>query len=198
MISNSAAATYLYNTNRYIAAEQYVIGGSLTLTPGGTTGTLAVIRRGPYRSTLGGEVDSLDITIVNGALTYGGAPLAVAAHNGLLDGASFVARRIYDGTITVSRFTGTVQQVEPRATETRLVVKSRKIDLDVTVPKRIIQPACPYRYGDAACGASGSACNKSLATGTLNCDSNSNRARFGGFPFPKLAPGRHQKASPTE
>ena len=176
MISNSTAATYLYGTNDYVRRDQYVIG-SLTI----DTST-AVVKRGPFRQTLSLEIDSVDVTIVNGAITYGGKALAVAASDGDLALVSFEVVTILNTSISVPRWTGIVTQVEPRATETRIVAKSRIAYLqNPKAPGRIMQTKCPYVFkgADGNCGASsGTTCNKVLSGG---CTTNANTGRFGGF-----------------
>jgi hypothetical protein len=187
MINVPAAASYLYGRTTYVAAELYTITatvGTIMLTTWPTSilgASPAVLRRGTFRATMSSEVGTVDLTISEGLLTFGGLGLCRSAVRGDFDAATFIVERILDpggSNIRVPRFRGYVQQVEPGSSELRLVAKDFRSDIDKPVPARTIQPNCTYKYGSAPCGASGGTCGKRA----VDCTGHANLIHFGGFP----------------
>jgi hypothetical protein len=191
MIIATGASTYLYGRTTYTVADLYTITatvGTLILTTWPSvllSGTPAVIRRGSFRMTLSSEISSVDITIGQGSLTFGGLNLPRSAARGDFDAGTFLLERILDpggANIRVPRFKGYVQRVEPGASELRLVAEDFRSGMNRQVPGRAVQPMCPYKFGPAPspCGAATAGpCLKTAAS----CTSNLNFARFGGFPY---------------
>jgi hypothetical protein len=138
----------------YIASgTQRYTSGDATISYGGNNYTSAVIQRGPLQGSLGGEVATLELELV--------IPSFVAyATAGSLDGIQVAVRRSYSTTTygettdnVVIMFDGYVVDVEPGSSTVRLVVKSKMVKAEqALLPKRIIQPACPFQVYDADCG----------------------------------------------
>jgi uncharacterized phage protein (TIGR02218 family) len=106
------------------------------------------------------EVDTLDVTIETGeSVALGGIPLAHAAANGALDGATVKLERAFMQTwgivsATVHLFEGRVAAIDPTHTEVAIKVKSLLETLDAKWPRNVYQPACCHQLYGAGCGIS--------------------------------------------
>jgi uncharacterized phage protein (TIGR02218 family) len=129
------------------------------ITTGGNTFLCGpIIKRGGTRMTSTLEVDALDVTIETGeSVTLAGIPLAHAAANGALDGATVKLERAFMQTwgvvsATVHLFEGRVAAIDPTHTEVAIKVKSLLEILDAKWPRNIYQPACCHQLYSAGCG----------------------------------------------
>jgi uncharacterized phage protein (TIGR02218 family) len=139
---------------RWTSADVPITNGGLTFLCG------PIIKRGCTRSTSTLEVDALDVTIETGeSVTLAGIPLAHAAANGALDGATVKLERAFMQTwgvvsATVHLFEGRVASIDPTHTEVAIKVKSALEALDSKWPRNIYQPACCHQLYSPGCGAS--------------------------------------------
>ena len=117
-----------------------------------------IMQRGPTRLTSTLEVDTLDVTVMTGGgISLQGIPLAHAAANGALDGASVRLERAFmpewgQVAATVHLFEGRVSAVDPRHTEVEIQVKSLLETLDSNWPRNLYQPACNHQLYGQGCG----------------------------------------------
>jgi uncharacterized phage protein (TIGR02218 family) len=117
-----------------------------------------VITREQTRITAGLSVDTLGITMAPGAIQISGASMNIAAIQGSFDNIRVLVQRAYMTTpgvaanLVLTVFDGTIAEVRPGSTEIALTVKSGLAKLSDPVPRRLIQPQCPYRFGDVSCG----------------------------------------------
>ena len=171
----------LNDYNVHLVTEDIYEIGSFTISTADTP-----VKRGPRRSRLGLEPNTLDITISTGGTGGPGAALKAAAIGSPgLEGVAFVYSRTYSGTGggTIVLFTGTVQRVEPASATVRIVAMTPTVDLSSKkLPARLVLPSCAWVYGGTECGHTPSGptdyCGKTWA----DCTTRSNTARFGGFP----------------
>lgn len=119
----------------------------------------ALFKRGKTRTTVGLEVDVLDVTLLTGdSTTLLGLPIPQAASNGALDGATVKLERAYMTTTwgnvdcTVNLFEGRVAEVSPSHTEVKLSVKSGLELLNIQWPKNLYQPSCGHQLYSPGCG----------------------------------------------
>jgi uncharacterized phage protein (TIGR02218 family) len=83
-------------------------------------------------------------------------------------------------------FDGNVVEVEPGSTEVRVTVRSALSKLSTEIPKRLIQPQCPYSLYDTNCGVAEAAWThaRTAASGTtasvVKLSSSSTNATVGG------------------
>lgn len=153
----------LYLGNVYAVAECYRIVFADGVTPllrlSGTMSDLkfsgftylggVVIKRGTVRTTARLEVATMEVTFIGGDYLVGGVPIAQAIRQGVFDDALIEciatywdAGGAYIGRQTV--FQGTVDEPKPGSMESVLTVKSAVSRFTVKLPRRFIQPSCPY------------------------------------------------------
>lgn len=173
MIAVGQLSGTLYGSNIHGVAELYTLSGSFgverwtsadsDIVSGSTTwiSTGPAVARGALQQQAGLSVATMDISIYPGSGALGGVQMAQAAVRGDLDGAHVTLQRAFFsgawGSVTgglVNLFEGDVSEVEPGATEIRLVAKSVVERMNRKVPFRIVQPGCPYALGDISCGVS--------------------------------------------
>lgn len=134
--------------------------GDTDLVSGSVTFTAANVSIDGLRSSVGTSIDGVDITIAGAALQLSGSGLHLAAANGAFDGASVSLQRALMpawGDLSSGApitFEGTVATAEPSAGELRLRTKSRFDLMTQPFPRRLLQPSCPYTFGDSDCGVS--------------------------------------------
>jgi hypothetical protein len=134
MISSSASGI-LASASAWTVIDTYTIGAYTVSTDE------YVVKRGPFRGSLGLEPVTCDITISTGGTGGPLAALRASALGGGLDNAEFTYTRTYVGGGDVLRFTGTVQRVEPASATLRVVAISETVKLRaVQLPSRIITP----------------------------------------------------------
>jgi hypothetical protein len=160
----------LYNYAGQRAADCYRIAlpaGTLYLTSGDAQVTITpntyqpagIISRARSRISSNDEVATMDLDLVPGTLQTGGVGLTEAARRGAFDDAVVEVRRVVDpatygdsakGTLCV--FYGIVDEVEPDSEQISLVVKSVASLFQEALPRRLIQPQCPFNVYDSDCG----------------------------------------------
>lgn len=142
---------------RYTSAE-------IDLKPNGNLFKKFRIRRGKTRTTVGIEVDTLDITLYpdDGDL-LNGVSWIPAARRGALDGAHVLLERLYmpswgDASLGALHWReGRVAEVKPTGTEVQIQVKSELELLDVKIPRNFYQSGCLNTLFDNACALSSNA-----------------------------------------
>lgn len=117
-----------------------------------------LIKRGPIRSVIGLEVDTLELTVYpSGSDLVGARPFLQALHAGRMDGATVLLERAFMpswGDISLGLvwlFSGRVAEQQISRTEARLQVKSDLSRLDVKLPRDIYQATCRNTLFDAGC-----------------------------------------------
>lgn len=146
----------------------------------------AVIKRGPIKTKVGLEVDSMDLTLGQLDLQVGSLGLLAAANAGLLDRASVTAMTVFQIPNAdvmnpfipwgfVINFIGRVTQWESGYEGLQLKVASEVELLNVKMPRYVFQPGCHHTLFDAKCGLNKAsyAATSSATSGTtktvLNC-----------------------------
>jgi len=140
-------------TVRWTAADTDLsYGGNTWLASG------PIMLGGRGRSTAGLEVDTASIVMAPGTRTIGSQTIKIAALKGAFDKVRVLIQRAYMstwGTVPglITTFDGLVQgDPEIGSTEIRVTVKSKLSRLSTEVPRRTIQPQCPFLVYDANCG----------------------------------------------
>lgn len=161
------------STYRWTSCGRDVVVGGNTFTSATDQGGTPLIKRGSIRCARGLEVDQLDVTFYTGdTVAIGGTAMALAAHNGLLDGARLqVERLLTDNWTDTSRgtvvlFEGEVAGVDPSSTMTAIHVKSDLEKHNIQMPHIIFQPSCGNSFGDPACGINLATLTDTGAAGT--------------------------------
>lgn len=123
------------------------------------SGTAPGARSGSIREAAGMDVGSLAFTLRAGdSALLGSTRVTTAAVQGQLNGARLtVERAILDapgGTIqgVLTRFEGTVSQVNPSSTVVELEVAPDIEELNREVPRHAFRPACNHTLFDSGCG----------------------------------------------
>ncbi|WP_111854809.1 DUF2163 domain-containing protein [Acinetobacter oleivorans] len=120
-----------------------------------------VISRDGTSLSLGIEVDNLSITIeTNESTKFGDVPVALAFHNGILDGARFKLERIFmDANTPTDTSAGTLVLFDGRIVEPELdryvinaSVVSEVDNLKLQMPRNLYTPGCLNTLFDGACG----------------------------------------------
>jgi hypothetical protein len=161
-------ALYDHDTHRVVDCYKIVLpAGVLYLTNGDAAVTISpntyqpagITSRARSKMSTTDEVATMSLDIVPGALTTGGVGLAEAARRGALDDARVEVRRCVDPTTygeaskgTIFVFAGIVDEVEPDSAQVSLVVKSIAALFDEPLPRRLLQPQCPFNVYDSDCG----------------------------------------------
>lgn len=124
-------------------------------------GTVPLVSLGSTRNARGLEVPTMDMTIFKGdTAQILGINIALAAHNGALDGAALRVERAFmptwgdtsNGTVII--FEGIVSDLDIGATQIVVHVKGELERLAVQMPPTIFLPSCANCFGDANCGIS--------------------------------------------
>jgi uncharacterized phage protein (TIGR02218 family) len=136
----------------WTSADTDIVYGATTFLCNGP-----VITRGQAKSSAGLSVDTMDISLAPHGATVGGVGLKAAALQGMFDNVRVVVSRAYMQTWNVNPqlvtvFDGYVVEANPSSTEVQLTVKSALNKLTEQLPRRTIQPQCPYRVYDSGCG----------------------------------------------
>jgi len=133
------------------------------------------LKRGRWNVTNTMEVSSLDITIL--ALNdgfAGGADIKAQIHNGLLDGAEFVLKRVYmptpgDTTTlgTMTLFGGIVATVDTlTGNMAKIKIKGKNSKLTMDMPRNVYQVGCLHAFCDAGCTLNRASFTTSYLVGT--------------------------------
>jgi uncharacterized phage protein (TIGR02218 family) len=168
--ASSALIAHLNSATQFLMADLYTLtlnGGFVarytsadsSLTVGGNTFASFLIQRTKIRSTVGLEVDTLDVTLNPGPTDLlSGTQWITAARNGGLDGASLLLEKLYMPTFgdtslgALVLFSGRVSDVVCGRTAVQLTVKSELELLDVQLPRNFYQSGCGNTLFDAGCG----------------------------------------------
>lgn len=164
----------LAGTSAFLMAELYTIttvgGEVLRYTSGDAAVPLGadtfscngpLIKRGPVRTMIGLEVDTLSLTIqtANPAHLLNGTPFIASALDGALDGAEVLLQRAFfaswgspaAGALTM--FSGRVSTIAGSRHELQVTVKSDLELLNVKLPRNVYQPGCLLTVYSGPCGA---------------------------------------------
>lgn len=154
---------------------------------GNTYTRLLTIERGDITSTVGIEVDEVDLTLYirsdysvaeTAILTawFGSASVPAFVHNGGFDGARVLIGRAFMSAPgvpvgVIHLFEGTIYQPAPSRSKITMTVSADMLLLDQLVPKNVITPDCSNRLFDSLCTLNKTAYT---ATGTAQAGSNRN------------------------
>ncbi len=117
-----------------------------------------IIKRGPLRSTVGVEVDALDLTLLTNAdVVIQGVPLAQFARAGGFDGARVQLDRYFAanwhsapaGNLTL--FAGRVSELDASGTEVHMSVKSDLELLNTQMPRNLYMAQCAHALYSTGC-----------------------------------------------
>lgn len=137
---------------RYTSADIAITYNSLIYTP-------IPVSRGRTRTSIGVEVDTLEVTISPGPdLTVSGSPFLQAAHSGIFDGATVLVEKAYmpswgntsAGVLHI--FEGEVSDVEIDGLSLYMKVWSMTALLNIQMPRNKYQAPCGKNLYGAACG----------------------------------------------
>lgn len=172
--ANPELEALLNSTRQFCMADLYTIatvGGDMlryasgdfdvTLDGNRFTSRGPLVSRGPIRTMVGLEVDTLTITIAtaNPADQLNGQPFITAALDGALDGATVLLQRAFFESWTqpakgaLVMFSGRVSQISGSRHELQVSVKSDLELLDVKLPRNIYTPGCALDVYSTPCGA---------------------------------------------
>jgi len=120
-----------------------------------------LVSRGPIRTSVGLEVDTLSITIAtaNPAHLLNGQPFIAGALDGALDGALVLLQRAFFSSWaepavgSLVMFSGRVSQISGSRHELQMNVKSDLELLNVKLPRNIFTPGCWNTIYGPTCGA---------------------------------------------
>jgi uncharacterized phage protein (TIGR02218 family) len=141
---------------RYTSADFDVKLGAYTFSSRGP-----LVSRGPIRTSVGLEVDTLSITIATGnpAHALNGQPFIAGALDGALDGALVLLERAFFSSWaspavgSLVMFSGRVSQISGSRHELQVSVKSDLELLNVKLPRNIVTPGCSNTLYGSVCGA---------------------------------------------
>ncbi len=137
-----------------------------------------IIKRGTVRTTIGVEVDELDVSLlVNSDVQVLGIGLTQFAKSGGFDGARLSVDRSFSAAPgstacgSLNQFTGRIADLEITGVEVKMMVKSDLELLNVQMPRNLYMGQCVNSLYDARCGLSAAA-----FTVTANTTANSTRS----------------------
>ena len=141
------------------SALRYTSGdGDLTVLGNVFSSVGPFLTRGPTRSIIGLEVDTLEINfLVNSSVLIGSVPLAQFASAGGFDGARLALWRTFMATYGdvsagyLIQFVGRVADLEATRTGVRMNVNSDIELLNVMLPRNVYQAGCRHKLYDAGC-----------------------------------------------
>jgi uncharacterized phage protein (TIGR02218 family) len=149
-----------------------------------------LVKRGTVRTTIGVEVDSLDVSLLcSSDSTIKGIPAAQFAAQGGFDGARLALSRDFaDGWTnsscgSLNLFTGRVGEVTVTGTQIDLKIYSDLELLNIQMPRNLFQAGCLHTLYDGGCNLSASAftvTGNTTANSTRNAI-NSNLAQAAGY-----------------
>lgn len=172
MKAGNATINALLNSDRQLfMADLYTIttvagviyrytGADTNLTVGGNLFLSSLkLKRGRLRTSVGLEVDTLDLTVYP-ALSdlIGGTPFLTALRTGALDGATLLLERAYmsvwgDTTPgTFIKFIGRISESQFGRTEAKIKIKSDLELLNIQMPHNLYQTGCIHTLYDSGCG----------------------------------------------
>lgn len=117
------------------------------------------VRRGRIRSSVGLEVDTLDLEFYpTASATINGVPFLSAVVRGALDSASIVVSKLFmpnpgDAALgAVQRFSGRISDISGDRDGVKAIAKSEIELLNAPFPPELFQASCLNTLYDAACG----------------------------------------------
>jgi uncharacterized phage protein (TIGR02218 family) len=168
--ASPALIAYLNSGTQFLMADLYTLtlnggytlrytGADMDLTAAGNLFKSFLIARSKTRSTVGLEVDTLEVTVNPGpGDTLNGVPWIAAARNGALDGATLQLEKIFmpswgDTSLgSIVLFSGRVSDLDCGRTAATLTIKSELELLDTQLPRNFYQSGCGNTLFDSACG----------------------------------------------
>jgi hypothetical protein len=144
----------------FASGTAYWTSGDAAISYAGNSYTPAIIRRGSLQNSVGTEVASLEITITPGTQTVAGLGLCAAARAGYFGDVQVLVLRsmsptTYGGVANnvIPIMNGYTVDVEPGSSTVRVIVKSLLVKAELfLLPRRVIQPGCPFQVYDSDCG----------------------------------------------
>jgi uncharacterized phage protein (TIGR02218 family) len=173
--ASPALIAHLNSGTQFLMADLYTLtlnggfvvrytGADMSLTCGGNLFSSFLIARSKTRSTVGLEVDTLEVTVNPGpGDTLNGVPWLTAARNGALDGATLLLEKLYmpswgDASLgSIVLFSGRVSDLNCGRTAATLTIKSELELLDTQLPRNFYQSSCGHTLFDGGCGLAKSA-----------------------------------------
>lgn len=174
MKAASSATLAILASGQFYKAELYqidVLGGSsyrftsaqVPVSAGFTYGTGLVIQRGSIQQKAGLEVQSVDITMTpqldspNAPILIEGVPFLQAVRRGILDGALVTISKIFlsswadtsPGLVVWTK--GQVNHAFAGRFSAQITVNDLTENLNVSMPRNIIQPGCLHMLFDSGC-----------------------------------------------
>lgn len=124
------------------------------------------------------EVDTFEVVLhpAGGTATIAGLDVRAAAAALYFSGIRVILQRAYfsapqaqGGTLidAYTVFDGYAGQVKPNSLSVELTIESPMSKGTEPVPRRLIQPACPFVFGDQDCKATVPTCTGTVASGTV-------------------------------
>ena len=169
-LASQALIDHLATNKQFLMTDLYeitLVGGyvmrltsyDLALTVSGQLYASMDIRRGRIRSSVGLEVDTLDLEFYpTASATINGAPFLSAVVRGALDSASIVVSKLFmlnpgDTSLgAVHRFAGRISDISGDRAGVKAIAKSEVELLNAPFPPELFQASCLNTLYDAACG----------------------------------------------
>jgi hypothetical protein len=146
---------------RWTSWDQHLLVGGFNFT-GGIANTQHP-QRSKWNVTNTMEVPTLELYFFEAGQSFNGIALGLRAqaHNGALDGASFLLQRLFMSTIyptpdtstlgTIDLFKGDVGQVTLLGAKMTIKVRGKNSRLAAKAPRNTFQPSCIHTFCDAGC-----------------------------------------------
>jgi uncharacterized phage protein (TIGR02218 family) len=135
----------------------------------------AIMEKGKAHFSSGSSIDTFDLTVHPGSATINGLTLQAAAAGLLFDGVRVTLTRAYysgpqaaGGTFTDAYlvFDGTASAIKPLSLSVGMTIESLMAKSSDPIPRRMVQPACPFAFGDTDCKLTVPTCTGSISGGT--------------------------------
>lgn len=160
---------------RFTSWDQHLFVGGFNF----TGGLGPRLQRSRWNVTNTMEVPTLEIYVYEATQSFNGISLGLRgqAHNGALDGATFLLQRLFMPTIyptpdtatlgTIDLFKGDVGGITMLGARMTIKVRGKNSRLAAMAPRNTFQPACIHTFCDAGCTLSaGSFTSSQTVTGT--------------------------------
>lgn len=149
-----------------------------------------LIKRGPIRSMIGVQVDTLDMTLLTNAdVIVQNQPLSQFARNGGFDGARLRFDRYFSASWqaeacgSLNLFTGRVSELTVTGAEVKMSVKSDFELLNIPMPRNVYMAQCAHTLFDSGCTLSAAAftVTGAVTAGSTTAAINCNLAQAAGY-----------------
>lgn len=154
------------DTNLTVGGNTFVSGGGSSTSPG--------IQIGDIENSAGTETSEAEIEFLcSPSVLLGSRVFALCAAEGALEGAHVLIEQTIGATpgdISLGKiwiFEGNVSELsEVRASRVVAKIADWTEGLNTQIPKRLLQPSCPFGFCDAACGLTAATYTASLVIGS--------------------------------